>query len=411
MLLSRQARDLLKEIETLPVIDAHEHLPPEVEYLAHAYAGPNLFAGGYVWHDLESAGMSSEFKATLRDGGSRPIDQWWPQIRPHWEQVKQTSYCRALRITARDLYGIEEINDQTIGRLAECVRADNQPGLYKRILCDRCGIEHSITIAASGAVIDEAPLKSLVMFPCFPPASAKAIDDLAARVGGDIRSVDDLLGAAESAVREDLRAGALGFKMRVGPYGPADVDAAGREFERVRRGEEGALPNLTRLMFDRYMAVAADVGVPVAVHTGYWGDFRELDPKLMLDFAFRHANVRFDLFHLGMPMIRDAILIGKSLPNVTLNLCWCYLISQTQTRRALDEIFDMAPLNKIIAFGADYRVAVQKVYGHLVMARETVAAALADRVDAGDISAAGAVTIARQWFYDNPVRIYGLPGR
>ena len=61
-------------------------------------------------------------------------------------------------------------------------------------------------------------------------------------------------------------------------------------------------------------------------------------------------------------------------------------------------------------FGADYRVAVQKVHGHLVMARETVAAALADRVEAGDISTARAVTIARQWFYDNPVRIYGLPG-
>jgi predicted TIM-barrel fold metal-dependent hydrolase len=238
-----------------------------------------------------------------------------------------------------------------------------------------------------------------------------AIDDLAERVGCDIRSVDDLLGAAESAVRQDLRAGALGFKMGVGPYGPADADAARSEFEHARKGDDEATPNLACMLFDRYMAVAAEADVPVAVHTGYWGDFRKLDPKLMLDFVFRHANVRFDLFHLGNPMIRDSILMGKSLPNVTLNLCWCYVISQMQTRRALDEIFDMVPMNKVIAFGADYRVSVQKAYGHLVMARETVAAALADRVDAGDISAARAVAIARQWFYDNPVRIYGLSGR
>jgi predicted TIM-barrel fold metal-dependent hydrolase len=118
--------------------------------------------------------------------------------------------------------------------------------------------------------------------------------------------------------------------------------------------------------------------------------------------------VRFDVFHLGMPMIRDAILIGKSYPNVTLNLTWCPLISQVQTCRALDEIIDLVPLNKVIAFGGDYRAAVQKVWGHLVMARECVATALANRIEAGSFDRAEALRIARMWFHDNPARIYRI---
>ena len=164
------------------------------------------------------------------------------------------------------------------------------------------------------------------------------------------------------------------------------------------------------LLFDRYLDVAAEANVPVAVHTGYWGDFRKLDPKHMLSFAMRRQDVRFDMFHLGMPMIRDAIMIGKTLPNVTLNLTRCPVISQVQTVHALDEIIDMVPVNKVTAFGGDYRVAVQKVYGHLVMAREAVAAALSRRVEAGDFDMAEALRIARMWFYDNPARIYGLEG-
>ena len=130
MYLSTLARDLYDEIAQFTIIDAHEHLPSEAEYLSYEYCGPNLFSGGYVWHDLESAGMSSEFKNTLREGGYRPVEQWWPQIRPFWEHVKHTSFARALRITARDLFGIAHINDSTIHTLAERVQADNAPGLH-----------------------------------------------------------------------------------------------------------------------------------------------------------------------------------------------------------------------------------------------------------------------------------------
>ncbi len=105
----------------------------------------------------------------------------------------------------------------------------------------------------------------------------------------------------------------------------------------------------------------------MAVHTGYWGDFRELDPKPMLDVCIRRPEVRFDVFHLGMPMIRDAIPLGKSHANVTLNLCWCPVISQVQTTRAL---------------GA--------------------------RIDAGEMDHELALRIADGWFYDNPKRIYRL---
>lgn len=114
----------------------------------------------------------------------------------------------------------------------------------------------------------------------------------------------------------------------------------------------------------------------------------------------------FDLFHLGMPMVRDAMMIGKNFPNVSLNLCWCPVVSQRMTMHALNEILDMVPVNKIIAFGGDYRCVVQKVWGHLVMARETVASVLAGRIYDREMTEERAVEIAKMWFHDNPSDIY-----
>ena len=409
MKLSPLARDLYDEIAGLTIIDAHEHLPPEKEYLSFGYSGPNMFAGGYIWHDLESAGMSPEFKATMREGGERPVEEWWPKIRPHWEHVRNGSYARALRITARDIFGIDEINDSTINELAERVKADNTPGLYRRILQEKCRVRLSITCVDRPDFPDDPGLRGITSLLKAAPGTRDELRSLSERSGAEVRTLDDATGAAQSLLRADVEKGAVGFKMMAGHHGPPDAKAAKKELKKALRPGKGPrlCPALRDYLFDKCLDVAAAADVPVAVHTGYWGDFRELDPKLMLSFAARRRDVRFDMFHLGMPMMRDAALIGKNLPNVTLNLCWCAVISQVQTSRMLDELIDLVPVNKIIAFGGDYRAAVQKVYGHLVMAREVVASVLARRIEAGDFDGEYALRLARMWFCENPSRIYG----
>ncbi len=414
--------DLFQGISELQIIDAHEHLPPEAEYLAGAYSGLNLFAGGYIWRDLESAGLASEFRVTMRDGGSRPPGEWWPVIRPHWENVKNTSFARALRITARDLFGIEEIGDDTIEQLAGCVRRDNTPGLYRRVLGEQCHISRCITCVDQAAFPDDPIMRGITLLikssdpgPAFLPEGTGPtawglLQDLRQRSGRDITTLDGAVEATQSLLWSDVRAGAAGFKTMVAERGRPDRSQADRELQAALSAGDaaGSGPAFQDYLFDAALDVAAEAGIPVAVHTGYWGDFRKLDPKHMLSFALRRRDVSFDLFHLGMPMIRDSLQIGKLLPNVTLNLCWSPVISQVQTVRALDELIDLVPVNKIIAFGGDYRVAVHKVYGHLVMAKEAVAAALGARVEAGDFDFQYALTLARMWFYDNPARIYRL---
>ena len=72
------------------------------------------------------------------------------------------------------------------------------------------------------------------------------------------------------------------------------------------------------------------------------------------------------------------------------------------------QCIDMVPPNNIIAFGADYSITVEKVHGHLIMAKEVVAKALGKRIRGEEMDMQDALRIAKMWFHDNAVRTYGL---
>jgi hypothetical protein len=365
----------------------------------------------YIRGDLESAGMDPAFAESLPTDVTSPLSAWWPRLKPWWERVKHTSYSRALRITARDIFGIDDINDDTIEEFAAKVTAENTPGLYHRVLQQRCNIRLSITCAGRLDLSNDPNLRHITPVPGGVYAVGHWRRVAAEHLRHEVASLDEFIETHRAILREDVTGGAVGFKAMAHPVGAIDPHKAAAEFTtalQMTADDEPPLPALLDYLFDKCLDLAAEANVPVAVHTGYWGDFRTRDPKHLFDFVMRRRDVHFDMFHLGAPMLRDAALIAKMQPNVSANLCWLPIISQTQAARMLDELIDLVPASKIIAFGGDYALCLQKVYGHLVMAREVVASVLAGRIEAGDLDRAEAMRLARVWFVDNPTRIYRL---
>jgi len=392
----------MARIET---IDAHEHLPPEAEYLANEFSGVNFFSG-YVHNDLYSAGLSRDYMEHMRDPGFRPVENWWPKIAPYWENVKHGSYAQAAVIAARDLFGIEEINHKTIHRLAECIVADNSPGLYERVLHDRCHIRLALTCHPHTRFRNDPRLQPVVNKLDLEDWSWNGLVQFADREKTELQTMDDLVEADQRRYHRLKQEGAVGFKIISAHRKRRSEDEAKHVFEHIRDtgGTDHPAP-LADYLFEKFLVCAASLEIPVAVHAGVWRDFRELDPTWMIPWIRAHPHTRFDL---GIPYVRPAINMAKNFPNLFLNLCWCYVLSEQIALQALDEILDMVPLNKISAFGGDYRVSVHKVYGHLVMARRTLARFLVGRMNHHRLTESQAIDIARQWLHDNPSSLYGV---
>jgi len=412
---------LMDQIATWDIIDCHEHLPPEHVRTDSPQDLFTLFSH-YTRHDLLSAGMAPDSESMYTWGKEpavytslfdydTPLEKRWEMFRPYWRRIRHGSYARAALLTAAMVYGVDDINDRTYHILSARIAAENTPGIYQRILCDRCRIRASMTQCMSTAL--ERPLVPVMLgWALAGIRTRKALDKRAAGLDlPQIKGLDDCLELLRRQLDQWVAEGTIGIKITSHHCPPPDQAAAAASLKKLLDGKElapdasGSEP-LEDFLTHHMIDMAAERQLVVACHAGIWGDFRTIDSKHMLTLAAAHPRARFDLYHLGMPSVRDTIVVGKNLANVYLNLCWTHVISQVQTCSGIDEMLDQVPVNKVLAFGGDYGRPVEKVVGHLHMARENFARVFGARIDRGMMGMDEALEILKLWFWDNPLALY-----
>jgi predicted TIM-barrel fold metal-dependent hydrolase len=421
-------RALLDSLETIAVIDAHEHLPIEPDRVARDMDVLALISQ-YNYADLGSAGIGLQpgegmFGYNYLLDTDIPLGERWRRVRPHLENTKHGGFYRAFRLGLKHFYDIDDLTDRTYEEATRRIKNANSPGLYERVLRDTCHIEaclvqngkstgqvpSDLLLSVYGETVAAYPfrLPLFVGAPGASPAKTTAFVEMLEQIWKTkIRDLETYLDCLLREMEKSHRLGALGCKITSWPLVEANSSNAAKAFKRVLAGHAPE-PVLQSTVLDFILQRAAEWQWPVAVHTGMWGDFRMLDPKHMIDPIMRYPEVNFDLYHLGIPYIEDLIIIAKNFPNAYLNLCWTYIISQEMTGRAIKEILDAVPVNKIVGFGGDYGLNVENVYGHLVMAKETLAESFSSRIAAGRLDLHDAERILRMWLYDNPKSLYRI---
>jgi predicted TIM-barrel fold metal-dependent hydrolase len=421
--LSSIEEDLLEALKEIEVVDAHEHLPPEKVRLEHKVDVFTLFSV-YTIGDLTASGMPQEHMKKIHEP-SISIEKRWELFSPYLEHIRYGSYARPAFIAAKEFYGFDDINEKNYKLLSEKIKESNKPGIYHRVLREKCNIRVALT-QFDTTDYDLDLLVPLMWLDNYAAVKSKnAIESNATNLGEEVKSLDDYVKIIRKGLEKWKSEGVVGIKMVSKTFKSPSKSQAKSTFEKMMRNEKYNLPETQKIiqldspcfpelnplyiyLIEEMLDIAADLGLVVAVHTGMWGDFRILDPQHMIPIIARHPKTKFDIYHMGIPYVRQTAIIGKNFPNVWLNLCWCHIISPKIAYQAMDELIDLVPINKIIAFGGDYVLPVEKVYGHLLMARENIVKVLGKRIKEKLLTENEAIDIAKKWFYNNPKELYKL---
>jgi predicted TIM-barrel fold metal-dependent hydrolase len=420
------AERLFEYSGTIPIIDTHEHIPIREEF----YVGSDIRFGNlfnpYVSNDLKSAGMPfpPEVWAALH-----VIADDWEAFEPYWKRVKHGSYARALRIGFAEFFGMDDITRENWRDLVAAVNANRKPGVYRRVLRERCNIAWSVVCASHLPDHDDPLLKGNIASPANlarnPAELARmeielehpslGLSELIGKCAGQpkprMRNLAAFEEVAERWMELQKAKGAIEFKVGTTAYEAGERAKAAMAFEAVLRGEpvprdEGE--HLDAYLRDFVAKQCARLDLPLAVHTGVWGDFRGNSVNNIIRLVMENPATRFDIYHMSIPHVRESLLVAKNFPNAFMNLCWSHIVAPEMVTQSMIEGFDLVPTNKTFAFGADYSLAIEKVYGHLWIARENVSRALAHQVEAGRIDEGEARAILKAWFHDNPKEFYRI---
>ena len=406
-----EARWLADEMAEMRVVDAHEHLPRESTRLAEP-ADALTFYRQYTRLVMFSAGLDEDTFMRMHDP-DLPWGQRLDIFEPWRELIRHSGPARAARIALRRFYGEDEVTRRNYEAITAGMAELYRPGLYDRVLRQVCNIGAVLQNSDDPAYGDPL-LRPVAMtgiggeWHSFPDLAGQIV-----RGEHGFDSLDHYLEELHARLRRLKECGVVAFKHTAHLYCDPDRQRAEQVLAALRGGDEHwtrtSVPNpLWNWFTDQLLAVAGELDLPVCVHTGVWGDFRELAVTEMIPHIARHPEVRFDLFHMGLPAVREMGRIGANFGNVWLNMCWAHTVSPTMAASALDEWLDQVGVNKIIAFGGDVRWPVEKVYGHLTLAREVVATVLGRRIAAGLMDRHEALGLARKVFRENPAQLYQL---
>ena len=419
---------LLDYINTLKIIDTHEHLPREKDRPPKADVLDEWLTH-YFSCDLISAGMSDADLANARDS-KQDLRRRWDLVEPYWRAAQSTGYGRALALAARDLYGIEAVNRDTILKLNDAFCAAREKGgHYEYVLRKKSGIALSIVDFGMPKLTEKDDphfVSTLRVDPFLMPSHVRDLRTQGGEVGIKVHTLEDWEEVARRQVEKAFQPGSRTVCLKAGvaylrslrfdKTTRADAERAFYELftDRTLPDWRPALrsgPALENYMMHVVCRLADARGLPFQIHTGLQEGngniIYDSNPALLSNLFLEYRDVRFDIFHMGYPYTGELSNLAKNFRNVNIDMCWGHIISPEAARRALVEWLDAVPANKISAFGGDYCF-VDGVYGHQKLARQNVAMALAAKVEDGSFDFDRAREIAGWLFVDNPTRIFGL---
>jgi hypothetical protein len=419
-------------INTIKVINTHEHQRRFSQYEGYAYHFYTLLSHSYLNADLISAGAPPFDPETINKGD---LEALWKVYGPSLNFSRNTSYYSHFLKGFNILYGYREsdFTKEGIQFLSEMI-AENYKNLdnWYAEAFDKAGFEIMLVDqywAPFNTDLDPkyfalvfninnlvtATTQRTIKYREDAPLSMN-LYRLADHEGYSIKTLDDYLNFADSLFQRflDKKVVCLKNSMAYGrtlhyediPYEQAQALFM-RDSSSLSPEERKALEDF---MFHWIVKKSIKLDLPIQIHTGYLaGNGNHLEngrPTKLNNLFLKYKKAKFSLFHGGYPWTGEFASLGKMFPNVNLDLVWLPQISREAAIRSLDEMLDCMPYNKFF-WGGDCHF-IEESTGSLEFGKDVVAEVLAKRVERGLMTEEVAKDVARKIFRDNAMQFFKL---
>jgi uncharacterized protein len=396
--------ELLKYVNTIKIIDAHEHILSPEEHV-NRYLSFYNFLTDYVRWDLYGAGLPKKYLNAFNPRNRKEEIALFDAIEPYLPYIENGSYMLSVKVALKKFFGFDKITHQNYLEIGQKLNEANTVENYRKIFKD-----------ANIVKLLEQPLRETSKDSLFANITTLGFQfKLQEKVTEMCRenkkmTLQEVIDFYDVEIGKEKKNGSVGIKffphVFIEPY---DSTVAVRQFEEIKNGKTfNQRSTLARYIYEKQIEIATKNKMVVAIHLGVWANLTDKTPSILFPIVEKYPETTFDIYHMGIPYIRETAFLGKNYPNVYLNMCWAHSVSESMVLNSLDEWIDIVPTNKIIAFGGDVLSLPQHAVGMLEVAKQNICLGLARRIERNRLDMPSAKKILDDWFYNNPARIYNI---
>jgi len=418
--------ELARHIQETPLVDTHEHLRKEPEWVE---SGPDILQdlfGNYVPADLMVAGASSEAMKRLMDASDPDLRGRFAGIREAWEAVRFTGYGEAVRLIAETIYGLPELTPEGLEQAQGTLAGLRRPGERLRLLRETARLDHTQTDDFCWPCRPDESGPDFFLYDlswasfCSGHLGTETVQEIHRETGITVRDLESLR-AAMSALFEKYAPCAIAVKAQHAYnrtlYWEERVDAdATRALERTLAGkaEEADRLCLGDWCWARGVEAAIRHNLPFKIHTGYYAGtggmpVDRIRAGNLCALLKRYPDARFVLMHIAYPYSDELVALAKHYPNVWVDLCWAWSIDPYSASDFVRRFLHAVPANKLFAFGGDTSWPTSSA-AYAIQARRWLTRALEAEVAAGDLTERQAMEVATRWLRANQYACFDVEG-
>ena len=415
--------DLAQHIQSVPLMDTHEHLRKEHDYV---HDGPDVLQhlfGNYVTADLVVAGASPAAMKRLTDASDPDLSGRFEGVRDAWEACRHTGYGEATRLIAREVYGMEEITPEGL----EAAQARNgelrQPGERLRILREVANLDHVQTDDFCWECAPDASGPDFFLYDLSWRSFSNGeieTEALERETGVTVTGLPSLR-AAMSGLHDQYAACAIAVKSQhaynrtLRWHERSDADAERALHACLTQGKDAAAEDRLCLgdwCWARGVELAIESNLPFKIHTGYYAGHSRMPVSRiaagnMCELFSRYPDARFVLMHIAYPYTDELVALAKHYPNVWVDLCWAWSINPYSSVDFVRQFIHAVPANKLFAFGGD-TAWPGATLAYSLQARQWLTRALQGEVDDGLMTETEAMAYAERIMRRNQEACFDL---
>jgi predicted TIM-barrel fold metal-dependent hydrolase len=415
--------DLSQHIQTTRLVDSHEHLFKEDEYVND---GPDVLSalfGIYIGDDLIIAGATPDAVTRLLDPHDPDIERRWNGVEEAWQHCRYTGYGEVTRMMAHLVYGIEEINLDTILAAETRNRQLRQPGERLRLLKEVARLDHIQVDDFVWACQPDPSGPDFFFYDIsWEQLTNGAVDAHALYDETNVNVIDvTTLRQAISALFAKYAPYAVAVKAqqaysRTLAWQERSDSEVAPPLQKLLRG--GTLSESERLCLGdwclaRGVEAATEHDLPFKIHTGYMAGTRtmidpdRLRPGHLAPLLARYGDTRFVLMHTAYPYSGELLAVAKQFPGVYLDMCWAWSLDPHSGADFVRCVIHTVPINKLFVFGGDCFWPTETV-AYAAQAREGLTHALQAEIDTGFLTEAEAIDIATRVMCENQIACFNV---
>lgn len=418
------ATDLTHHIQSIRLVDTHEHMRRENDWVEN---GPDILQdlfGNYVPADLVTAGASPEAMRNLMDA-SQDITSRFEDIRDAWEAIQFTGYGEAVSLIAKHIYGLDELTGDRLAG-ADNLQTLHTPGKRYHILHDIANLDHIQTDDFSWQCTPDPSGPDFFLYDlswatfCNGQVDPSAIQAETGVEVSDLASLKqgmDAIFAKHAACAIAVKS-QHAYNRTLNWIERSDAEASAA-LNAVLARPESEIDEATRLCLGdwcwaRGVELTIEHNLPFKIHTGYYAGndrmpVRRIPAGNMCALFARYLDAKFVLMHIAYPYNDELVALAKHYRNIWVDFCWAWSIDPYSSRDFLRRCIHAVPSNKLFAFGGDTGWPTSAM-AYAIQARNEIRRALEAEIADGYMTEKQAMAFATRIMNTNQYACFDIGG-